>query len=412
MQQRRMGRTGLKVSEICLGTMTFAGQCDEATSFRIMDAAVEQGVTFFDTADVYPIPPDLATAGRDRGGHRPLAGRRAGPARRARAGDQVPDPRRPGPNDQGLSRRHILDACEASLRRLRTDYIDLYQAHSPDPETPIDETLRAFDDLVRSGKVRYVGCSNYAAWQLALALGTSERHGWARYDCVQPRYNVLYRDIEAELLAALPRPGGRRDRLQPAGRRLPHRQAFGRGTPGARDAVHAGRLGRALPRAILARRPVRGRPTLKAFCRRRGWDLATASVAWVLQQPGITSAIVGASRPEQLDATLAAADLTLDDEARPPSMPSGGRSPESRRVAHVSRCPGQRQIGARTNWIRRLRPMNDIKKRASFEPRASRFPTISPGTRQSLASIDGTLIRLASRCSGLPAGLSRVENRE
>ena len=105
-----------------------------------------------------------------------------------------------GPNDQGLSRRHILAACEASLRRLQTDYIDLYQAHTFDPETPLDETLRAFDDLVRAGKVRYVGCSNYAAWQLALALGISERTGLARYDCVQPRYNLLYREIETELL--------------------------------------------------------------------------------------------------------------------------------------------------------------------------------------------------------------------
>ena len=200
MQHRRMGRTGLKVSEICLGTMTFGDQCDEATSFRIMDAAIERGVTFFDTADVYPIPPDIETAGRTEeviGRWLAAASGRREPMVlatkcRARVG--------PGVNDQGLSRRHILDACESSLRRLRTDYIDLYQSHSHDPETPIDETLRTFDDLVRSGKVRYVGCSNYAAWQLAIAMGTSDRHGWARYDCVQPRYNPLYRDIEAELL--------------------------------------------------------------------------------------------------------------------------------------------------------------------------------------------------------------------
>src|SRR5260370_11571555 len=105
-----------------------------------------------------------------------------------------------GPNDEGLSRKHILKAAENSLRRLGTDYVDLYQTHSPDPETPLDETLRALDDLVRAGKVRYVGCSNYPAWQLALAQGISAQHGWARYDCVQPRYNLLFRDIEAELL--------------------------------------------------------------------------------------------------------------------------------------------------------------------------------------------------------------------
>src|SRR5215217_724529 len=199
MDHRRLGRTGLKVSEVCLGTMTFAGQCDEATSHAILDAAVEGGVTFLDTADAYPIPPDPATAGRTEQviGH--WLERAGGRDRfvvatkcRLRVGH--------GPNDQGLSRRHILAACEASLRRLRTDYIDLYQSHMPDPETPIDETLRAFDDLVRSGKVRYIGCSNYPAWQLALALGTSERLHVARYDSLQPHYNLAYRaEFEREL---------------------------------------------------------------------------------------------------------------------------------------------------------------------------------------------------------------------
>ncbi len=213
MQQRRMGRTGLKVSEICLGTMTFGGQCDEATSFRIMDAAAERGVTFFDTADVYPIPPDDRDGRADRGGDRPMAVGLAGPPAVARAGDQVPGRVGPGANDQGLSRRHILEACEASLRRLGTDIIDLYQSHSHDPETPIDESLRAFDDLVRSGKVRYVGCSNYAAWQLALALGDqrAQRLGAVRLRAaaVQPAAS-RHRGRSA---AALPRPGGRRDRV-------------------------------------------------------------------------------------------------------------------------------------------------------------------------------------------------------
>ncbi len=200
MNQRRIGRTGLKVSEICLGTMTFGGQCDEPTSHQILSVAADRGVTFLDTADAYPIPPDPETAGRTE----EIIGRwlAAGPGRR----DQLVLATKCrirvglGPNDQGLSRRHVLAACNASLRRLRTDYIDLYQSHLPDPETPIDETLRTFDDLVRSGKVRYAGCSNYPAWQLALAAACSERHGWARYDCIQPRYNVLYREIENELI--------------------------------------------------------------------------------------------------------------------------------------------------------------------------------------------------------------------
>jgi aryl-alcohol dehydrogenase-like predicted oxidoreductase len=316
MKHRPMGRTGLKVSEICLGTMTFAGQSDEAASFRILDVAAERGVTFLDTADAYPIPPDPATAGRTEEviGRwlTAAAGRRhqfvVATKCRIRVGY--------GANDQGLSRRHILTACEASLRRLRTDAIDLYQSHLPDPETPIDETLRAFDDLVRSGKVRYAGCSNYPAWQLALALGASERHGWARYDCVQPRYNVLYREIETELLPLCRDQGVGVIGYNPlAGGLLTGKHssetAPGPGTRftlGESGALYRDRYWHAAQFETVA--------TLKAYCQRRGWNLATASVAWVLHQPGITAAIVGASRPEQLDATLSAAELTLDDEAR------------------------------------------------------------------------------------------------
>jgi aryl-alcohol dehydrogenase (NADP+) len=316
MQQRRMGQTGLRVSEICLGTMTFGGQCDEPASFRIMDAAVERGVTFLDTADVYPIPPDLATVGRTE----EVVGRwlASAPGRRrslvlatkcrARVG--------PGANDQGLSRRHIIEACEASLRRLGTDFIDLYQSHAHDPETPLDETLGAFDDLVRSGKVRYVGCSNHAAWQLALSIGISERHGWARYDCVQPRYNVLYREIEAELLPLCRDQGVGVIPYNPlAGGFLSGKHSVDAPpAPGTRFTLGAsGELYRERYWHAAQFEAVR---TLKEYCRARGWDLATASVAWVLRQPGITSAIVGASRPEQLDATLMAPELAFDDEAR------------------------------------------------------------------------------------------------
>jgi aryl-alcohol dehydrogenase-like predicted oxidoreductase len=316
MQQRRMGRTGLKVSEVCLGTMTFGGQCDEATSFRIMDAAIERGVTFLDTADVYPIPPDIATAGRTES----VIGRWLSAAPGRRAGLVLATKCRakvgPGVNDQGLSRRHILDACEASLRRLQTDYIDLYQSHSYDQETPIDETLRAFDDLVRSGKVRYVGCSNNAAWQLAIAMGTSERHGWARYDCVQPRYNALYREIEAELLPLCRDQGVGVIAYNPlAGGFLTGKHsAESPPAPGTRFTL--GASGELYRERYWHAAQFEAVTALKDFCKRRGWDLATAGVAWVLQQPGITAAIVGASRPDQLDATLAAPGLAFDDEAR------------------------------------------------------------------------------------------------
>src|SRR5262249_42755109 len=154
------------------------------------DRAADKGVYFLDTADVYPVPPHPDTAGRSEEiVGKWLEGKRdrfvLATKCRMRVGH--------GPNDEGLSRRHVLHAAEQSVRRLRTDYLDLYQTHMPDPETPIDETLRAFDDLVRHGKVRYIGCSNYPAWQVALALGLSERLGLARLDCVQPRYNLLYR---------------------------------------------------------------------------------------------------------------------------------------------------------------------------------------------------------------------------
>ena len=284
MKQRRMGRTGLKVSEICLGTMTFAGQSDETTSFRILDVATERGVTFIDTADAYPIPP--------------IPRRPAGPKRSSATGWLRPGRRDQliiatkcrirvgvGPNDQGLSRRHILAACEASLRRLRTDYIDLYQAHLPDPETPIDETLRAFDDLVRSGKVRYAGCSNYPAWQLALALGTSEKHGWSRYDCVQPRYNVLYREIETELLPLCRDQGVGVIVYNPLAGGLLTGKHAGDAAARARNAVYPGRIGRALSRPLLAQGPVRGRrdvegllpaPRLEPGDRERGLGVTTA----------------------------------------------------------------------------------------------------------------------------------------
>lgn len=248
MKIRRLGRTGLKVSEICLGTMTFGHQCDEPTSLAILDRAAEAGVTFIDTADAYPVPPTPETAGRTEeilGGW--LQGKRERFVLATKCRIRVG----PGPNDEGLSRKHILKAIEDSLRRLKTDYIDLYQGHTFDPETPQEETLRTFDDLVRQGKVRYVGCSNFAAWQLALALGTSERLGLARYDCLQPRYNLLFRDIEAELLP-LCRDRRRGDCLQPAGRRLSQRQVPQPGGSAGRHTLHPGQDRRVVPIAILA----------------------------------------------------------------------------------------------------------------------------------------------------------------
>ena len=316
MKHRRLGRTGLKVSELCLGTMTFAGQCDETVSRAILDKAVDGGITFLDTADCYPIPIDPETCGRSE----VVIGRWLADSGRNRHDLVIATKCRMrvghGPNDQGLSRRHILAACEESLRRLKIEHIDLYQAHSLDPETPIDETLRAFDDLVRAGKVRYVGCSNYPAWQLALALKASENSGWARYDCAQPRYNLLYREIETELLPLCRDQGVGVIVYNPlAGGLLSGKYQPGEPPqPGTRFTL--GASGDLYRERYWQHVQLQAVSTLDAYFRDRDVALTTASVAWVLAQPGITSAIIGASRPEQLDATLKAADVTLDADAQ------------------------------------------------------------------------------------------------
>ncbi len=311
MNVRRMGRTGLKVTEICLGTMTFGHQCDERTSFAILDKAAERGVTFLDTADVYPVPPSPDTAGRSE----EIIGRWLHGKRdrfvlatkcRMRVGH--------GPNDEGLSRRHVLKAAEDSLRRLGTDYIDLYQAHSADPDTPIEETLDAFDALVRQGKVRYIGCSNFPAWQIALALGVSERRNWARFDCLQPRYNLLYREIETEHLPLCRDQGLGVIAYNPlAGGFLSGKYQTGQAPPtGTRFTL--GKTGDLYRERYWQNAQFEAVNQLRAFFQKRGRSLVQVAIAWVLAQPGITSAIVGASRAEQLDDSLSAADVKLDAE--------------------------------------------------------------------------------------------------
>src|SRR6058998_2696550 len=197
MEHVRLGSSGLQVSRICLGTMTFGLQVDEERSREILDYSAGKGVTFLDAADVYPLGGGLETVGRtEEIVGRWLAGRRHDFVIATKCFGAMST----RPWDRGTSRKHVLDAIDGSLRRLRTDYVDLYQVHHPDPETPMDETLRAFDDVVRQGKARYVGCSNYHAWQVARSLGRSEVMGLARFDSVQPRYNLLFRQIERELL--------------------------------------------------------------------------------------------------------------------------------------------------------------------------------------------------------------------
>jgi len=201
MEYRNLGRTGLKVSALCLGSMQFGWTADEPTAYQVLSAAWEAGINFIDTADVY----SRWVAGNPGGVSETIIGKWIKQAQipreklviatkvRGRMGD--------GPNDEGLSRLHIIQAVEASLRRLQVDYIDLYQTHAFDPAVPIDETLGVLDDLVHQGKVRYIGCSNYPAWRLMQALWTSDEHNLARYNCLQPHYNLLGRmEFERELM--------------------------------------------------------------------------------------------------------------------------------------------------------------------------------------------------------------------
>jgi aryl-alcohol dehydrogenase-like predicted oxidoreductase len=308
-----MGRTGLKVSEICLGTMTFGHQCDERTSLAILDRAAEAGVTFIDTADAYPVPPTPETAGRtEEIVGKWLEGRRdrfvLATKCRIRVGH--------GPNDEGLSRLHILKAVEDSLRWLRTDFIDLYQAHAPDPDTPLEESLRAFDDLVRQGKVRYVGVSNHPAWQVALGLGICARHDLARIDCVQPRYNILYREIESELLPLCRDQGLGVIAYNPLAGGFLSGKYRTLEAPPAGTRFSLGKTGELYRDRYWHQTQLEAVERLRQMFEPRGKPLVTAAVAWVLQQPGITSAIIGASKPEQLDQSLAAVSFNFEPDER------------------------------------------------------------------------------------------------
>jgi aryl-alcohol dehydrogenase-like predicted oxidoreductase len=264
---------------------------------------------------VYPLGGDLGTVGRTE----EIIGRwlaQRGARQRVVLATKCRGRMGRGPNDEGLSRMHVTAACEASLRRLRTDSIDLYQTHAFDAEVPIDETLRALDDLVRSGKVRYAGCSNYPAWRLAQALAASERHRLVRYDSLQPRYNLLYREIETELLPTTRAHGMGVIVYNPlAGGFLSGKYRKGE-EPREGTRFTLGTAGRRYQYRYWDEAQFDAVATLGDAVQKREQNMASVAVAWVLAQPGITSAIIGASKPEQLADTLPAADLQLDDELR------------------------------------------------------------------------------------------------
>jgi len=290
--------------------MTFGFQCDEATSFAILDRAANAGITFMDTSDVYPLGGGLERAGRtEEIIGRWIRGKRHDFVIATKCFGQTG----PRPFHSGNNRRHIFDAIEASLRRLGTDYIDLYQLHGFDPNVTADETLGALDDLAHAGKVRYIGCSNYLAYQLARALGRSDAHGWARFVCVQPRYNFLCREIERELLPLCTEEGIGVIPFNPiAGGLLTGKYDRSKPAPEGTRFAYTGRIGELYRNRYWQEQVFNGVDALQQIASRAGIPLTTLAVAWVLANPTITSPIVGASKPQQLEATIAALEVKLD----------------------------------------------------------------------------------------------------
>ena len=300
------------MSRLCLGTMTFGLQSDEPTAVAVLDRAADGGIDFLDTSDAYPLGGDLST----RGATEEILGRwLRGKRDRFIVATKCFAPTGPAPFDAGNSRKHIMSAVDASLRRLQTDYIDLYQLHGYDSGTPVDETLGALDDLVHHGKVRYVGVSNFLTYQLVRAVGRTETLGLARIDSVQPRYNLLFRQIEREMLPYCAEDGIGVIPYNPiAGGLLSGKHV--RANPPPEGRFTLGWAGQAYQDRYWHDREFDTVDALRALAEKAGVSLVTLSVAWVMANKAITAPIIGASSPGQLDASLAAAGYTLDADLK------------------------------------------------------------------------------------------------
>lgn len=311
MEYRNLGKTGLKVSELCMGTMQFGWTVDETGSYDILNAAFNHGINFFDTADVYSrwvhgnpggvaemiIGNWIKTGGIPRD-HLVIATKVRG-----RMGE--------GSNDEGLSRKHILDGVNNSLRRLQTDYIDLYQTHWFDASTPIEETLGALDDLVHQGKVRYIGCSNYPAWRLMQALWTSDRFHLARFDSLQPHYSLVHREeFERELTEVCRTYGLGVIPYSPlAGGFLTGKYRQGQPEPESARAGGAKRYFSERNFALLDKMETLGQ-------QKGGKSISQIALAWMLSNPVITSPIIGPRSLDQLEDNLGAAGIRLTEEEK------------------------------------------------------------------------------------------------
>ena len=310
MPLTRLGNSGLMVSRLCLGTMTFGGQVNEDEASTIMDAALAGGINFFDTADVYPLGATADTRGQTEriiGGW--LKRRRDEVVLATKCGS----PMGSRPWQGGTSRKHILHAIDASLERLGTDYVDLYQLHRDDEETPLDETLEALDIVVRSGRARYIGVSNWMAWRITRMIGRAEAKRFIAPLTVQPRYNLLFREFERDLfpmcqsesLATLcynPLAGG----LLTGKHRDPE-------APAPESRFGDGRAAKMYRARYWQERQLEAVSQIVAVADEAGLSPATMAIAWVLARPGVTCAIVGATRAAQLPDALAASEMTLDD---------------------------------------------------------------------------------------------------
>lgn len=306
MEYRHLGKTGLKVSTICLGTMQFGWTADPATSESIMSRAVELGCNFFDTADVY----SSWYPGNQGGESESIIGDwlEKGQVRRENLvlATKVRGKMGPGPNDEGLSRQHILNAVEDSLRRLQTDYIDLYQVHHPDKKTPLEETLAALDRLVRDGKVRYIGCSNYPAWLLAKSLWVSDVRKLARFDALQPHYNYIHRaEFERELQPLCLDQGVGVIPYSPLG------GGFLTGKYRQNEQIPDSARASGVQKRYMNEQGFAAVDKLEEVGRSHGATIAQTAIAWVLANPAVSSAIIGANSNKQLEDTMKGAEVQL-----------------------------------------------------------------------------------------------------
>jgi len=305
MQYQTLGNSGARVSPLCLGAMMFGGQTNESDSIRIIHEALGQGINFVDTANVYSRGESERVVGKA------IAHRRE----EVILSTKGRHPMGEGPNEQGASRVHLMHELNASLKRLGTDYIDVYYTHTPDYQTPIDETLRALDDIVHSGKVHYIACSNFRAWRLCEALWTSDKLGLNRFACIQPLYNIVNRDIEVELLPLCREYGIGVVSYSPLARGIltGKYKAFGDYPAGSRAARNDPRM----HQAELREASIEVAQQIVSYCEHKGVPASHFALAWVLANPIVTSLIIGPRTLEQFEDNMGClnVEITAEDEA-------------------------------------------------------------------------------------------------